>query len=77
MRRGAGGATIVLLVLSDDGLSNTVASIVMLQSLVLFPDCFFVQSQEKETVLVFVLPLLCGIFYHELGPSIWYQGLVK
>ena len=76
MRRGAGGATIVLLVLSDDGLSNTVASIVMLQSSVLFPDCFFVQSQEKETVrvLVFVLPLL---FYHELGPSIWYQGLVK
>ena len=79
MRRGT-GTTIVLLVLSDDGLSNTVASIVMLQSLVLFPDrfffvCFFVQSQEKETVLVFVLPLLCGIFYHELGPSIWYQGL--
>ena len=57
MRRGA-GATIVLLVLSDDGLSNTVASIVMLQSSVLFPGCFFVQSQEKETVLVFVLPLL-------------------
>ena len=77
MRRGAGGATIVLLVLSDDGLSNTVASIVMLQSSVLFPDCFFVQSQEKETVLVFVLPLLCGIFFHVLGPSIWYQGLVK
>ena len=79
MRRGT-GTTIVLLVLSDDGLSNTVASIVMLQSLVLFPDrffcfCFYVQSQEKETVLVFVLPLLCGIFYHELGPSIWYQGL--
>ena len=73
MRRGT-GTTIVLLVLSDDGLSNTVASIVMLQSLVLFPDrFFFVQSQEKETVLVFVLPLLCGIFYHELGPSIWYS----
>ena len=76
MRRGAGGATIVLLVLSDDGLSNTVASIVMLQSSVLFPDCFFVQSQEKETVLVFVLPLLRGIFHHVLGPSILYQGLV-
>ena len=76
MRRGAGGATIVLLVLSDDGLSNTVASIVMLQSSVLFPDCFFVQRQEKETVLVFVLPLLRGIFYHVLGPNILYQGLV-
>ena len=61
---------------TEIGLSNTMASIVMLQSSVLFPDCFFVQSQEKETVLVFVLPLLCGIFYHVLGPSILYQGLV-
>ena len=51
MRRGAGGATIVLLVLSDDGLSNTVASIVMLQSLVLFPDRFLFRAKKKKLFL--------------------------
>ena len=50
MRRGA-GATIVLLVLSDDGLSNTVASIVMLQSLVLFPDRFLFRAKRKKLFL--------------------------
>ena len=50
MRRGA-GATIVLLVLSDDGLSNTVASIVMLQSLVLFPDRFLFRAKKKKKFL--------------------------
>ena len=69
MRRGA-GATIVLLVLSDDGLSNTVASIVMLQSSVLFPDLFFCSELREKKRSFFVLPLLCGIFYHELGPGI-------
>ena len=70
MRRA--GATIVLLVLSDDGLSNTVASIVMLQSLVLFPDRFLFVAKRKKLFLFFLL-FLCGVFYHELGPSIWYQ----
>jgi hypothetical protein len=61
MHRGAGGATIVLLVLSDDGLSNTVASIVMLQSLVLFSDRFLLRAKRKKLFL-FLSYFFCGIF---------------
>ena len=62
MRRGT-GTTIVLLVLSDDGLSNTVASIVMLQSLVLFPDRFFLFRAKRKKLFLFLSHLYFVEFF--------------
>ena len=81
MRRGAGGATIVLLVLSDDGLSNTVASIVMLQSLFLFPDCFFFVFflfRAKRKKLFLFLSYLYFVEFFTISLALaygMYQGL--